>query len=136
AVYLAEDTKKSRRIALKLLPRKHAADPEFMKRFRRESEAACSLQHPNIVLAFEAGEDAGYHFYVMEYCEGEPLDRALQRAKILPWRRSLEIVRDVARGLQYAHAQGFIHRDIKPANIFVTADGASKILDLGLSKRI
>jgi formylglycine-generating enzyme required for sulfatase activity len=135
-VYLAEDTKEKVKVALKILPRKHAADPEFMKRFRRESEAACRLRHPNIVRAFEAGEDVGYHFYVMEYCEGEALDAALKRAGILPWSRSLEIVRDVARGLQYAHAQGFIHRDIKPANIFITLDGMSKILDLGLSKNI
>lgn len=136
AVYLADDSRDGKKVALKVLPRRHAADPEFLKRFRREAEAAIKLDHANIVRAFEAGEEASFHFYAMEYCEGEPLDRALKRTGLFSWHRAFEIVRDVARGLQYAHAQGFIHRDIKPANIFMTAAGMPKILDLGLTKKI
>ena len=136
AVYLAEDTRSGKRVALKILPRKHAADPEFMKRFKREAEAAGKLNHPNIVRAFESGEDSGYHFYAMEYCEGEPLDRVLKSAGLLSWHRAFGIVCDAAKGLQYAHAQGFIHRDIKPANLFLTKEGTTKILDLGLTKKI
>ena len=136
AVYLAEDARNGNRVALKVLLRKQSADEEFLKRFRREAEAAKSLAHPNIVRAFDAGHDLGYHFYVMEYCEGQPLDVLLQKEGLLSWHRSFQIVRDVSKGLQFAHQQGFIHRDIKPANIFIVADGSPKILDLGLAKSI
>ena len=135
-VYLAEDTSCGEKFALKVLSRKQAADADFLNRFRREAEAAGKLDHPNIVRAYKAGEDLGYHFYVMEYCEGESLEKGLERQGLLPWRKALEIVLQTARGLGYAHERGFVHRDIKPANILVTANGAVKILDLGLSKRI
>ena len=134
AVYLTEDTRNGNKVALKVLPRKHAADDEFMKRFQREAEAACKLDHPNIIRAFEAGEDAGYHFYVMEYFEGEPLDTALKRQTLFSWHKSFEIVQEVSKGLAYAHGQGFIHRDIKPANIFITRQDHVKILDFGIAR--
>jgi serine/threonine-protein kinase len=136
AVYLAEDAKTSRKAALKVLPKQFAANAEFLKRFRREAEAASKLQHPNIVGAYASGQDLGYHFYVMEYCDGESLDRLLAREKTMPWDRAADVVLQAARALQYAHAHHFIHRDIKPANIFLTKEGVAKLLDLGLSKKI
>ncbi|HYG73448.1 MAG TPA: protein kinase, partial [Planctomycetota bacterium] len=136
AVYLAEDTIAERKVALKVLPRKLAGEGEFLTRFRREAKAAGKLNHVNIVTAFSVGEEMGHHFYVMEYCEGEPLDKLLKRQHFLPWDRATEIIIQVARGLEHAHKHGFLHRDIKPANVFMTKDGTAKILDLGLSKNI
>jgi eukaryotic-like serine/threonine-protein kinase len=136
AVYLAEDTLRKRKVALKILPKKHASNAEFLKRFRREAEAATKLDHPNIVQAYSAGEDRGYHFYVMEYCEGESLRKRIERLKYLAASDACGIVLQVARGLQHAHDQGFIHRDVKPENLIVTPAGVVKILDLGLAKNI
>ena len=136
AVYLAEDILAGRKVALKVLPKKHASDHEFLTRFRREAKATGKLNHVNIISAFSVGEELGNHFYAMEYCEGEPLDTQLKREQFLSWDRAIEIVTQVARGLKHAHENGFIHRDIKPANIFITNEGVAKILDLGLSKNI
>ncbi|MCY3020686.1 MAG: serine/threonine-protein kinase, partial [Planctomycetota bacterium] len=136
AVYLAEDTLVQRKVALKVLGKRYAGDAAFLKRFRREAQATGKLNHVNIVSAYTVGEDFGHHYYAMEYCEGETLSATLMRQHFLPWDRALEIVAQVARGLQHAHEHGFIHRDIKPANIIIAADGVAKILDLGLSKSI
>ncbi|HYG77272.1 MAG TPA: protein kinase, partial [Planctomycetota bacterium] len=134
AVYLAEDSLAGRNVALKVLPHKHAGDAEFLSRFKREAKAAGKLNHANIVAAYSFGDDAGVHYFSMEYCEGEPLDARLKRKKVLGWTDAVEITLQIARGLEYAHRHGVIHRDIKPANILITQDGTAKILDLGLSK--
>jgi serine/threonine protein kinase len=136
AVYLAEDTRDKRKVALKILPRKHGQDPDFVKRFKRETDLGTRLRHTHIVGALEAGEDQGYHYYVMEYCEGEALDRALQRETRFPIFRALEITKQIAEALRYAHDHAVIHRDIKPGNIMLTPTGAARLLDLGLSKDI
>src|SRR5581483_321435 len=133
AVYLAQDPG-GRNVAVKVLPRHLGANQEFVKRFRREAEAATRLQHPNIIGAFAAGEDLGYHYYVMEYCDGTPLDKLLAAQKSLPPLQAVTIALQVARGLKYAHDLGIIHRDIKPSNIMIAHDGEAKLLDLGLSK--
>ena len=146
-VYLAEDMTMLRKVALKVLPKKYASDLEFLTRFRREAKAAGKLNHVNVISAFTVGEELGNQFYVMEYCEGEPLDKVLKREGVLPWDRAIEITIQIARGLKHAHEHGLIHRDIKPANIFMASDptstlgkgadrGIAKILDLGLSKNI
>jgi serine/threonine-protein kinase len=135
-VYLAVDTRENRRVALKVLPPHLAADDEFMTRFHAETLAMLRLRHENIVGAYAAGKDDGRHFIAMEYCEGETLDRRLEREGCLPSGEAVRIVTQVARGLKHAHEAGFVHRDIKPANIMVVANGVAKILDLGLSKRI
>ena len=136
AVYLALDPDGQRHVAVKVLPRHLGTNAEFVKRFKREAEAAATLKHPNIIGAFAAGEDLGYHFYVMEYCDGKPLDAILAVEKRLPVPQALSITLQAARGLKYAHDHGIIHRDIKPSNIIMTADGTAKILDLGLSKNL
>jgi eukaryotic-like serine/threonine-protein kinase len=137
AVFLAEDTIAQRKVALKILPKKLAtSNPDFIQRFRREAQAMGKLNHQNIVAAFAVGEEQGHNYYAMEYCDGEPLDALLKREKFLKPERAVEIVTQVAHGLQHAHKYNLIHRDIKPANVFITSEGVAKILDLGLSKNI
>jgi len=136
AVYLAEDPARKRKVAIKVLPKRHASDAEFLKRFRREAEAATRLDHPNIVQAYSAGEERGHHFYVMEYCEGESLRKRIERLKFLPAPDACALVLQMARGLKHAHDQGVIHRDVKPDNIIVTPAGVAKLLDLGLAKNL
>jgi serine/threonine protein kinase len=135
AVFLAEDTQSGRNVALKVLHRHFATNADFMKRFHREADAMGRLNHPNIVRAFSAGQDQGRHFIVMEYCEGETLDKRMKREGALPFEEATEIVTQVARGLQHAHAAGLVHRDVKPANV-ILAGGVAKLLDLGLSKNL
>ncbi|HYG73396.1 MAG TPA: protein kinase [Planctomycetota bacterium] len=134
AVYLAEDLAVQRKVAVKVLPKKHAENPEFLQRFKREAQATGKLNHPNIVMAYSVGEQDGQHFFAMEYCEGKPLDSILKKERLLEPLEATRIVLQVARGLQHAHEHGFVHRDIKPGNIILTKDGTAKILDLGLSK--
>jgi serine/threonine-protein kinase len=135
-VYLALDGRSGRQIAVKVLARAQAADAARLKRFQREAVATARLKHPNIVRAFAYGEDKGFAYFVMEYCEGETLDKRLRRAGPLPSRDAALVVLQAARGLQYAHARGIIHRDIKPSNLILAKTGEAKILDLGLSKRL
>jgi len=137
AVYLAEDTVVGRKVAVKILPKKFAEDPTFLSRFRREARAMGKLNHQNVVAAFDVGDDMGHHYYVMEYCEGAPLDKILAEQKTLKLDNAIDMMLQAARGLEHAHSQGIIHRDIKPANMFVANEGNTvKILDLGLSKNI
>jgi serine/threonine-protein kinase len=135
-VYLADDALAGRRVALKILLKKIAENPAFISRFRREAKAIGKLNHENVISAFDAGEDQGHHYYVMEYCEGKPLSQILKASKFLPWDRAVDIVTQIASGLKHAHENGILHRDIKPDNIFISSDGIAKILDLGLSKNI
>ncbi len=135
-VYLARDTRDRRLVAVKVLSRVQARSPDALRRFQNEVEAALQLDHPNIARAFIFGEDKGYRYYVMEYCEGEPLHRRLTREKFFPVEEAVDIAAQAARALDYAHQRGFIHRDIKPENIILNPDGTVKLLDLGLSKNM
>ncbi len=136
AVYLAQDERADRQVAIKVLPRSAAARPGFVEWFQREADAAGRLNHPNLVRAFSFGEDQGWYFFVMEYCDGETQDRRLKRDGFYPADEATAIVLQVARALQYAHDRGVIHRDVKPSNIILARDGTAKILDLGLSKNL
>jgi serine/threonine protein kinase len=136
AVYLAEDTVNHRRVAVKVLSRARARDADFLIRFQREAKAAIKLRHENLLAAYAADQAYGRHYYVMEFCDGEPLDKILSREGFLPWERAVNVVQQIARGLDYAHTQGFIHRDVKPGNIFVTSNGVVKIIDMGLLKHV
>src|SRR6266550_4882991 len=134
-VYLAEDTRLGRKVALKILPADLAAHRDRMRRFVQEAKAAAALNHPNIAHIYEIGEDNGVNFIAMEYVEGETL-RALLTHSRLELPRALEFAAQVCSGLAAAHRSGIVHRDIKPDNLIVTHGSKIKILDFGLAKLI
>ncbi len=132
-VYLADDTRLGRRVALKVLPARLAADPERMQRFVQEARLASALTHPNVAYIYEIGENQGLRFIAMEYVEGEPLSVRLNRGP-LPLSELLSIGAQVADALDDAHSKGIVHRDIKPSNLMITPRGYVKVLDFGLAK--
>lgn len=136
SVYLAEHLFLKRRVAIKILSRDLCADPEETARFEREAVAAARLDHENIVRIHDVDEDDGRPFIVMEYVEGEDLDELIRRKGPLPARAVAEIIREVARALEHAHAAGVVHRDIKPANVLLRKDGRVKITDFGLARQV
>lgn len=132
-VYLAQDIKLGRTVALKILPADVASDPKRMNRFTQEARAASALSHPNVAHIYEIEEIDGYHFISMEYIEGETLRHHLARTRMrLP--ELLDVAIQVASALATAHQAGIIHRDTKPENIMLRRDGIVKVLDFGLAK--
>jgi eukaryotic-like serine/threonine-protein kinase len=133
-VYKAEDTKLKRTVALKFLPAAFSFDDDAKKRFINEAQAASSLDHNNICNIHEIGEtDDGQIFICMNCYEGDTLKKKIEQGKI-ETDEAIDIILQIAAGLQKAHEKGIIHRDIKPANIFITNDGVVKVLDFGLAK--
>ena len=134
-VYLAEDMRLGRRVAIKILPAETISDEHARKRLVREARAAATLDHPHICSVYEVGEANGRSFIVMQYIEGETLDSGMKR-KPLDLSESLSVATQVADALAGAHAHGIVHRDIKPSNIMITPRGKVKVLDFGLAKTI
>src|SRR5262249_10896515 len=133
-VYLAQDSRLDRQVALKLLPASFTKDQERISRFEREARAASRLSHPNICVIHEVGEtDDGRHFITMEYIDGVTLRQRMTSEQIGPG-ETLEIAIQVASGLSAAHQAGITHRDVKPENVMLRADGHIKVLDFGLAK--
>src|SRR3989449_3901565 len=121
-VYLAQDTKLDRKVALKILSAEVVPHRDRMERFVREAKAAAALNHPNIAHIYEIGESEGVHFIAMEFVEGETLHAQIHREKS-ELKALLKYLFQVAEGLAKAHASGIVHRDLKPDNIMITRDG-------------
>jgi serine/threonine protein kinase/Tfp pilus assembly protein PilF len=134
-VFLAQDTKLNRRLALKILPAELGHDRQRIARLLREAQAASALSHPNICIIYEINDETGIPFIAMEYVEGETLAEKIKSHKF-DLTETLDIALQIADALAEAHAHGIIHRDIKPANIIITQRGQVKVLDFGLAKRI
>ena len=132
-VYRARDPRLKRDVAIKVLPASFSADPDRLRRFEQEAQAAGSLNHPAIVSVYELGTHDGAPYIVTELLEGETL-RGRLAAGPLSVRKAIEYAIQIARGLSAAHEKGIVHRDLKPENVFVTQDGRVKILDFGLAK--
>ena len=132
-VYLAEDTRLGRRVALKLLPGEFTHDSERIRRFEREARAASALNHPNIVTIYETGQIDGAYFIATELVEGQTLREFIPRTRA-QLKDAVNVIAQVAEALSAAHAAGIVHRDVKPENIMVRPDGYAKVLDFGLAK--
>jgi eukaryotic-like serine/threonine-protein kinase len=132
-VYLAEDLKLERKVAIKFLPQHLTKDKENLERFEREAKAAAALNHPNIVTIYEIAEDDDQTFIVMEYIDGESLRDKINRG-ISNLDEIISLCKQICEGLQEAHKAGIVHRDIKPENILIDKNDRVKILDFGLAK--
>jgi len=133
-VFLCEHPGMKRQVAIKVLPPKMAADPATIDGFYREAQALASLDHRNIVHAFDAANDGPIHYLVMEYVKGNTLEKIVATEGPLSASRAIDYMRQAALGLQHAFEAGLVHRDIKPSNFLVTDHGIVKILDLGLAR--
>ncbi|HMQ02873.1 MAG TPA: protein kinase [Pyrinomonadaceae bacterium] len=132
-VYLAEDERLDRSVAIKFLNSEFRKDPERMRRFHQEARAASALAHPNILVIHDIGETDGVQYIVSEFIEGETITTKISRGKI-PLVEAVEIAIQVASALAASHKAGIVHRDIKPDNVMVRNDGTAKVLDFGLAK--
>ncbi len=137
-VYLGEDTRLGRKVAIKVLPAELADDHDRLARFKQEAQAAAALNHPHIAVVHDVGAiatDDGQtlHFMVQEYLDSQTLRERLDAGR-LPLQEVIEISQQVAGALTAAHAAGIVHRDLKPDNLLISKDGQTKVLDFGLAK--
>src|SRR5436190_17550324 len=133
SVYLARDPAIDRNVAIKLL-REGYDNAALRERFMREARSAGRLRHINIVTIFDVGEHEKQPFIAMEYVEGETLHGLIKRRAALSIGRKIQLMDELAAGLQYAHRAGIVHRDIKPKNVMLDADGVLKVLDFGIAR--
>jgi len=132
-VYRARDPVLKRDVAIKVLPQFVSQDPDRMRRFQQEAQAAAALNHPNILAVYQLGHFEGTTYLVSELLEGGTLRQELTHGA-LPPRKAIDYGVQIAHGLAAAHDKGIVHRDLKPENIFITRDARAKILDFGLAK--
>jgi beta-lactam-binding protein with PASTA domain len=133
-VYLAEDQQLGRKIALKLLHRRFAEDPDFVERFRREAQAAAGLQHPNVVSVYDRGTYDDTYYIAMEYLPGRSLKQLIREEAPLDPLRAIDIAIQILKAARFAHAHGVIHRDLKPHNVIVDDSGHAKVTDFGIAR--
>ena len=135
-VYKARQTSLDRLVALKVLAKHLAANPSFVERFYREARTMARLDHPNIVHGYAVGEEHGWHYFAMEFVDGQTMEDWVERLGKISLGDALHIAERCADALSYAHERKLIHRDIKPGNILVSSDGKVKVADLGLAKAL
>ena len=134
-VYVAEDTRLARQVAVKVLRSDLARDPSFVARFRKEALAAAALNHPGIVAVYDSGEEPA-PYIVMELISGHTLRELIHKGERVPLKRALEIGEGILAALEYSHHSGIVHRDIKPANIMITDNGDVKVMDFGIARAL
>ena len=134
-VYVAEDTRLARQVAIKVLRSDLARDPSFVARFRKEALAAAALNHPGIVAVYDSGEEPA-PYIVMELISGHTLRELIHKGERVPLKRALEIGEGILAALEYSHHSGIVHRDIKPANIMITDNGDVKVMDFGIARAL
>lgn len=135
-VYKAKDRLLKRFIAVKILKPEFVQDIKFVENFRKESHAAASLSHPNIVSIYDVGQEGNINYIVMELVSGKTLNELIQAEAPMDYRKAADITKQVASGLSAAHKKGIVHRDVKPHNILMTEDGIAKITDFGIAKAV
>ena len=135
-VYKAKDRLLNRYVAVKILRPEFTRDAQFIESFRKESQAAAGLQHPNIVNVYDVGKEGNIYFIVMELIDGRPLSDIIEENGPLDYKHVIEIGKQVAAALSIAHKNHIIHRDVKPHNIMITKDGVAKLADFGIAKAI
>jgi eukaryotic-like serine/threonine-protein kinase len=133
SVYLAEHTKMHDLRAVKVLPQSKLGKSSYLARFQQEAKAIASLNHPNVVRAYDIDNEGDTHYIVMEYVNGDDLQTIVKKRGPLPFDTVANYIAQAARGLQHSHEVGLIHRDVKPANVLINQDGQVKLLDLGLA---
>jgi serine/threonine-protein kinase len=133
-VYLAEDQELGRRVAIKILDDRHAADEQFVERFRREAKNAAGLSQPNIVSIYDRGEAEGTYYIAMEYLDGRSLKELIVSRGPAPISIAIDYARQILAALRFAHRNGIVHRDIKPHNVLVDADARVKVTDFGIAR--
>jgi beta-lactam-binding protein with PASTA domain/predicted Ser/Thr protein kinase len=133
-VYLAEDQELGRRVAIKILNDRHAADDQFIERFRREAKNAAGLSHPNIVSIYDRGEAEGTYYIAMEFLDGRSLKELIVGRGPAPIKTAVEYTRQILAAIGFAHKHGIVHRDIKPHNVLVGPEGRVKVTDFGIAR--
>jgi beta-lactam-binding protein with PASTA domain/predicted Ser/Thr protein kinase len=133
-VYLAEDQELGRRVAIKILDDRHAADDSFIERFRREAKNAAGLSHPNIVSIYDRGEAEGTYYIAMEFLDGRSLKELIVGRGPAPVKIAIDYTRQILAAVGFAHRHGIVHRDIKPHNVLVGHEGRLKVTDFGIAR--
>ena len=135
-VYKAKDRLLNRYVAIKILRPEFTKDEQFIENFRKESQAAAGLSHPNIVNVYDVGREGNINFIVMELIDGKPLSQVIEEKGKLDYKEAISITRQVASALSLAHKNQIIHRDVKPHNILITSQGTAKLADFGIARAV